>query len=72
MDGRDTLPTSGAGYMEQLQQHMRIIGVGKVASVGTVPTADGGTRTRLAAIGPVPLSVDAGTATIAPGTVAFA
>src|SRR5256885_3491288 len=33
MDGRDTLPTSGAGYMEQLQQHMRIIGVGKVASV---------------------------------------
>src|SRR5438874_1572632 len=33
MDGRDTLPTSGAGYMEQLQQQMRIIGVGKVASV---------------------------------------
>src|SRR5436190_12388158 len=33
MDGRDTLPTSGVGYMEQLQQQMRIIGVGKVASV---------------------------------------
>jgi 2,3-bisphosphoglycerate-independent phosphoglycerate mutase len=33
MDGRDTLPTSGAGYMEQLQQQMRIIGLGKVASV---------------------------------------
>src|SRR5207248_14815 len=33
MDGRDTLPTSGAGYMEQLQQQMRNIGVGKVASV---------------------------------------
>src|SRR5947207_1851046 len=33
MDGRDTLPTSGADYMEQLQQQMRTIGVGKVASV---------------------------------------
>jgi 2,3-bisphosphoglycerate-independent phosphoglycerate mutase len=33
MDGRDTLPTGGAGYMEQLQQQMRSIGVGKVASV---------------------------------------
>jgi len=33
MDGRDTLPTNGAGYMEQLQQKMREYGVGKVASV---------------------------------------
>src|SRR5438067_3173920 len=34
MDGRDTLPTNGAGYMEQLQQQIRTLGVGKVASVG--------------------------------------
>src|SRR5512147_1001573 len=33
MDGRDTLPTSGAGYIEQLQQKVREYGVGKVASV---------------------------------------
>ncbi|HET6935711.1 MAG TPA: 2,3-bisphosphoglycerate-independent phosphoglycerate mutase [Candidatus Angelobacter sp.] len=33
MDGRDTLPTNGAGYIEQLQQKMREIGVGKVATV---------------------------------------
>ncbi|HXE90629.1 MAG TPA: 2,3-bisphosphoglycerate-independent phosphoglycerate mutase [Terriglobales bacterium] len=33
MDGRDTLPTSGAGYIQQLQQKMREIGVGKVATV---------------------------------------
>ena len=33
MDGRDTPPNSGAGYLEQLQQQMRQIGVGKVASV---------------------------------------
>src|SRR5579864_5148933 len=33
MDGRDTLPTSGAGYLEQLEQKMREFGVGKVASV---------------------------------------
>jgi 2,3-bisphosphoglycerate-independent phosphoglycerate mutase len=32
MDGRDTLPTSGAGYMQQLQQVMREQG-GKVATV---------------------------------------
>jgi 2,3-bisphosphoglycerate-independent phosphoglycerate mutase len=32
MDGRDTLPTSGAGYMQQLEQKMREFG-GKVASV---------------------------------------
>jgi 2,3-bisphosphoglycerate-independent phosphoglycerate mutase len=33
MDGRDTLPTNGAGYVEQLQQKMREYGAGKVASV---------------------------------------
>ena len=33
MDGRDTLPTSGAGYIAQLQQKMREYGVGKIASV---------------------------------------
>jgi 2,3-bisphosphoglycerate-independent phosphoglycerate mutase len=33
MDGRDTLPTSGAGFVAQLEQKMREYGVGKVASV---------------------------------------
>jgi 2,3-bisphosphoglycerate-independent phosphoglycerate mutase len=33
MDGRDTLPTNGATYIEQLQQKMREYGVGKIASV---------------------------------------
>ena len=33
MDGRDTLPTSGAGYIAALEQKMREYGVGKVASV---------------------------------------
>ncbi len=33
MDGRDTLPTSGAGFLEQLQQKMREFGVGKIATV---------------------------------------
>jgi len=33
MDGRDTLPTNGAGYLEQLQQTLRACGVGKIASV---------------------------------------
>ena len=33
MDGRDTLPTNGAGYVQQLQQKMREFGVGKIASV---------------------------------------
>ena len=33
MDGRDTPPESGAGYVEQLQQQMRQIQVGKIASV---------------------------------------
>ncbi len=33
MDGRDTPPESGAGYIEELQQQMRTIGVGRIASV---------------------------------------
>ncbi len=33
MDGRDTLPTNGAGYVQQLQQKMREYSVGKIASV---------------------------------------
>ncbi len=33
MDGRDTLPTSGAGYIAKLQQKMAEYGIGKLASV---------------------------------------
>jgi 2,3-bisphosphoglycerate-independent phosphoglycerate mutase len=33
MDGRDTLPTSGAGFIAKLEQRMREYGVGKVASI---------------------------------------
>jgi 2,3-bisphosphoglycerate-independent phosphoglycerate mutase len=33
MDGRDTLPTNGAKYIEQLQQKMREYNIGKIASV---------------------------------------
>jgi len=33
MDGRDTLPTSGAGYLEQLRQKMREYHCGKIATV---------------------------------------
>jgi len=33
MDGRDTMPTSGAGYLEQLQQKMREYNCGKIATV---------------------------------------
>jgi 2,3-bisphosphoglycerate-independent phosphoglycerate mutase len=33
MDGRDTLPTNGAGYLEQLQQKMREYNCGQVATV---------------------------------------
>ncbi len=33
MDGRDTGPTSGAGYIAQLEQKMREYGVGRVATV---------------------------------------
>ncbi len=34
LDGRDTLPTSGMGYLEKLQAKIKEIGVGKIASVG--------------------------------------
>ncbi len=33
MDGRDTGPNSGAGFIERLEQKMREYGVGKIASV---------------------------------------
>jgi 2,3-bisphosphoglycerate-independent phosphoglycerate mutase len=33
MDGRDTLPTNGTGYLEQLQQKMREYNCGQVATV---------------------------------------
>jgi 2,3-bisphosphoglycerate-independent phosphoglycerate mutase len=33
MDGRDTLPTNGAGYLEQLQQKIHEYNTGKIASV---------------------------------------
>ncbi|WP_263381720.1 2,3-bisphosphoglycerate-independent phosphoglycerate mutase [Granulicella arctica] len=33
MDGRDTMPTSGAGYVEELEQKFREYGVGRLASL---------------------------------------
>ena len=33
MDGRDVSPTSGAGFIRQLQESMNKIGFGKIASV---------------------------------------
>jgi 2,3-bisphosphoglycerate-independent phosphoglycerate mutase len=33
MDGRDTMPTSGLGYLEALQQQIREMGVGAVVSI---------------------------------------
>jgi 2,3-bisphosphoglycerate-independent phosphoglycerate mutase len=33
MDGRDTPPESGAGYIQQLEQKMQQLGVGRIASV---------------------------------------
>ncbi len=33
LDGRDTAPTSGKGYIEALEEQMREIGTGKIASV---------------------------------------
>ena len=33
MDGRDTAPTSGKGYIEELQAKMKEVGVGKIASI---------------------------------------
>lgn len=32
LDGRDTMPTSGAGHLEQLEQQFRATGTGKLAS----------------------------------------
>jgi 2,3-bisphosphoglycerate-independent phosphoglycerate mutase len=34
LDGRDTLPTSGVGYLEKLKAKIAEIGIGKIASVG--------------------------------------
>jgi len=34
LDGRDTAPDSGAGYLDKLQQKMREYGIGKIATVG--------------------------------------
>jgi len=33
MDGRDTPPQSGAGFIQQIQKEMNAIGVGKIASI---------------------------------------
>jgi 2,3-bisphosphoglycerate-independent phosphoglycerate mutase len=33
MDGRDTGPETGAGYIEELQREMRRIGIGRIASI---------------------------------------
>jgi 2,3-bisphosphoglycerate-independent phosphoglycerate mutase len=33
MDGRDTPPRSGAGYLDQLEEQIRKIGIGKIGSV---------------------------------------
>src|SRR5580698_3301688 len=33
MDGRDTLPTNGLGYLEQFQQTLREAGTGEIASI---------------------------------------
>jgi 2,3-bisphosphoglycerate-independent phosphoglycerate mutase len=33
MDGRDTPPESGAGYLEQVQKELRQIGIGRIATV---------------------------------------
>lgn len=33
LDGRDTAPTSGKGFIEELGEQMKIIGVGKIATV---------------------------------------
>ena len=33
LDGRDTAPTSGKGFLEELEQKMKEIGVGKIASI---------------------------------------
>ena len=33
LDGRDTMPTSGLGYLRELLQQMQVIGVGRIASI---------------------------------------
>ena len=33
LDGRDTLPTSGLGYIRELQQRLRAMGTGRIATV---------------------------------------
>src|SRR5579872_4841084 len=33
LDGRDTLPTSGVGYLQKLRQKIEELGVGAIASV---------------------------------------
>lgn len=33
LDGRDTAPTSGKGFMEQLEEKMKELGIGRIASV---------------------------------------
>ncbi|NLP35043.1 MAG: 2,3-bisphosphoglycerate-independent phosphoglycerate mutase [Clostridiales bacterium] len=33
LDGRDTAPTSGKGFVEELGEQMKIIGVGKIATI---------------------------------------
>ena len=33
MDGRDTAPESGAGFIEQIQKETRQLGIGKIATV---------------------------------------
>ncbi len=33
MDGRDTSPTSGAGFISELQDHLRQTGIGRIATV---------------------------------------
>ena len=48
MDGRDTLPTNGAGYLEQLQQKMREYNSGKSCD-GEWPLLRDGPRPALGA-----------------------
>lgn len=33
MDGRDTSPTSGLGYIEEIEAHMKTLGMGQIATV---------------------------------------
>ena len=38
LDGRDTAPTSGKEFIEELEAKMKEIGVGKIASISDVTT----------------------------------